>query len=56
MSFTGRMLNKNLQYKIWEKEYQDPRLVTKDSKPQACTLRFLKFLKKNDFDFVGAEI
>lgn len=31
---------------IWEKEYQNPKLLTKEDKPQADTLRFFKFLKK----------
>lgn len=30
----------------WEKEYKNPKLVTKNEKPQADTLRFFKFLKK----------
>jgi SAM-dependent methyltransferase len=30
----------------WEKEYRNPKLVTKKDGPQADTLRFLKFLKK----------
>lgn len=34
------------QGNIWEREYRNPKLVTKDNKPQADTLRFLKFLKK----------
>lgn len=34
------------QGNIWEMEYQNPKLVTKDDKPQADVLRFLKFLKK----------
>lgn len=31
---------------VWEKEYRNPKLVTKNAGPQADTLRFLKFLKK----------
>jgi len=34
------------QGNIWEREYRDPKLVTKNDGPQADTLRFLKFLKK----------
>lgn len=34
------------QGNVWDKEYMSPKLVTKDDKPQADTLRFLKFLKK----------
>ncbi|HLP86925.1 MAG TPA: class I SAM-dependent methyltransferase [Candidatus Paceibacterota bacterium] len=34
------------QGNVWEKEYKNPLLVTKNEGPQADTLRFLKFLKK----------
>ncbi|MDD3662650.1 MAG: class I SAM-dependent methyltransferase [Candidatus Pacebacteria bacterium] len=34
------------QGNVWEKEYNNPKLVTKKEDPQADTLRFLKFLKK----------
>lgn len=34
------------QGNIWEKEYRNPKLVTKKDGPQKDTLRFLKFLKK----------
>lgn len=34
------------QKDTWEREYKDPKLVTKDDKPNADFLRFLKFLKK----------
>jgi len=34
------------QGNVWEREYQKPMLVTKNDGPQADTLRFLKFLKK----------
>lgn len=34
------------QGNIWDKEYRDPKLVTKKDGPQKDTLRFLKFLKK----------
>lgn len=36
------------QGNVWEREYVNPKLVTKDDKPQADTLRFLKFLKKEE--------
>ncbi len=36
------------QGNTWEKEYRNPKLVTKNEGPQADTLRFLKFLKKNE--------
>jgi ubiquinone/menaquinone biosynthesis C-methylase UbiE len=35
------------QEKVWEKEYRNPIMVTKYEKPQADTLRFFKYLKKN---------
>lgn len=35
------------QGRAWEKEYQNSKLVTKADGPQADTLRFLKFLKKD---------
>ena len=35
------------QGNIWEREYRNPKLVTKNDGPQADTLRFLKFLKKD---------
>lgn len=31
----------------WEKEYRNPKLVTKNDEPQADTLRFFKWLKKD---------
>ncbi len=34
------------QGNTWEREYRNPLLVTKNDGPQADTLRFLKFLKK----------
>lgn len=34
------------QEKIWDKEYQNPIMVTKLDKPQADVLRFFKYLKK----------
>jgi len=36
------------QGSVWEKEYRNPKLVTKNDGPQADTLRFLKFLKKQE--------
>lgn len=32
---------------VWDREYRNPKLVTKNDGPQSDTLRFLKFLKKN---------
>ncbi|MFA7000055.1 MAG: class I SAM-dependent methyltransferase [Candidatus Paceibacterota bacterium] len=34
------------QGNIWDREYKSPKFVTKNDGPQADTLRFLKFLKK----------
>lgn len=36
------------QGNIWEKEYKNPLLLTKNGGPQADTLRFFKFLKKEE--------
>jgi len=36
------------QGNTWEREYKNPKLVTKNEGPQADTLRFLKFLKKGE--------
>ena len=36
------------QGNIWEKEYNNPLLLTKNDGPQKDTLRFLKFLKKEE--------
>ncbi|MBU4479997.1 class I SAM-dependent methyltransferase [Patescibacteria group bacterium] len=35
-----------MQKSVWEKEYRNPKLVTRYDKPQAFFLRFLKYLKK----------
>lgn len=32
---------------VWDREYRNPKLVTKNDGPNADTLRFLKFLKKD---------
>lgn len=36
------------QGNVWEREYKNPLFVTKKDGPQADTLRFLKFLKKEE--------
>src|SRR5690348_2790166 len=36
------------QGSAWEREYRNPKLVTKNDGPQSDTLRFLKFLKKEE--------
>lgn len=35
------------QGSIWDREYKNPKFVTKNDNPQADTLRFIKFLKKD---------
>lgn len=35
------------QGNVWDREYRNPKLVTKKEEPQSDTLRFLKFLKKD---------
>lgn len=35
------------QGNVWDREYKNPKFVTKNDSPQADTLRFLKFLKKD---------
>ncbi len=44
------------QGNIWDKEYKNPKLVTKNDEPQADTLRFLKFLKKEEKYIVESRI
>lgn len=41
-------INDSNQGDIWDKEYKNPLFVTKNEGPQADTLRFLKFLKKEE--------
>lgn len=36
------------QGNVWEREYKNPKLVTKNDGPQADTQRFFKFLKKDE--------
>lgn len=36
------------QGNVWDREYRNPKLVTKNDRPNADTLRFLKFLKKEE--------
>ena len=38
----------NKQQIAWDNEYRNPKLVTKKEEPQADTLRFFKFLKKEE--------
>lgn len=37
-----------MSYSSWEKEYQRPTFLTKEMDPQADTVRFFKFLKKEE--------
>ena len=34
-----------VQEQIWEREYRDSKLLTKENKPQADVVRFVEFLK-----------
>lgn len=36
------------QFTTWENEYQDPKLVTRKPEPQNDTLRFFKYLRKEE--------
>ncbi|MSR71361.1 MAG: class I SAM-dependent methyltransferase [Candidatus Taylorbacteria bacterium] len=46
-----------MQEKEWDKEYKKSTFLTKESKPQAAVLRFLKWLKKErDFELVDKKI
>ena len=40
------------QEQVWDREYRNSKLLTKDNKPQADVVRFVKFLKKEE----GVEI
>lgn len=44
------------QYLAWEREYQKPKLLTKENKPQSSILDALKFLKKLGFEPSGKHI
>lgn len=44
------------QKKEWEKEYKESVFVTLHNEPQKFFLRFLKFLKKNKFDFKDKKV
>jgi len=46
-----------MQKNAWEKEYRNPTFLTKEMDPQADTVRFFKFLKKEEkFDVFGKEL
>lgn len=42
------MISMSHQGNTWEREYRNPKLVTKNEGPQADTVRFFKFLKKEE--------
>ncbi len=44
------------QYKQWENEYKKPVFLTKDEKPQADTVRFMKFLRQIGLDLSETEL
>lgn len=46
-----------IQENAWEKEYRYPTFLTKEMEPQADTVRFFKFLKKEEkFAFEGKKL
>lgn len=46
-----------MSHSAWEKEYKHPTFLTKDMDPQADTVRFFKFLKKEEkFDCFDKEL
>lgn len=44
------------QKKYWEKEYQNPLFLSNSREPNEDFLRFLRWLKDNNYDFVGKVI
>ncbi len=44
------------QEQVWDREYRKSKLLTKENKPQAGVVRFVKFLKDNNFDFQDKKI
>jgi len=44
------------QFNQWEREYNNPKFLTKDSKPQSDTVKFAKFLRKNGIDFENSRL
>ena len=46
MIMNMKMTKISHQGKVWDREYQNPKLMTGGEKPQADVLRFFKFLKK----------
>jgi len=44
------------QEKEWEKEYRQSTFLTKENKPQADVVRFVKFLKKSGLNFYEAQV
>lgn len=45
-----------MQKDVWEREYQNPKFLTKADKPQNDILRFVKFLKKKEFTFKSIKV
>lgn len=45
------------QENVWDREYRNSKLLTKDNKPQSDVVRFVKFLKKDEkFDIEGKKV
>lgn len=49
------MQNSNAK-NAWDREYNQPDFITKDPKPQADFLKFLKFLKKKKFELTNINV
>lgn len=44
------------QKDVWESEYKNSKLLTKENKPQSDVVRFVKFLKKEGFDLENKKV
>lgn len=44
------------QESVWDREYKKSKLLTKDNKPQADVVRFVKFLRKNEIKLENSRV
>jgi SAM-dependent methyltransferase len=44
------------QEREWEREYKNSKFLTKENKPQADVVRFVKWLKENEIDIEGKTV
>jgi SAM-dependent methyltransferase len=44
------------QEQIWDREYKQPQLLTRENKPQSDVVRFVKFLKKQKFSLEDKKV